>query len=266
MRHPRYASSSVQQFGFSSGPVTDDRMTDAEAQEVLRLHLQRTDGAPELSVEDVAEAIRLPAEDVQSLLAEVRRQKGVAEQAAPQKQRKLRDTRLALAAAVLAIAIAIGLIGWTARGFRSVNAQATEASSAETGSGFMLTIGNWSTFVSSAIDPKNASANGNLVEVIDNKVVEKTRMPHMELPKQTITDQELLKELKRGNWDASGIGHLNFGITLAQQPSVGDRSFSLPFYMGRSAEVRRIVQEERQWRIRHSLENIAKMLHVRDGD
>src|SRR2546421_3912886 len=88
---------------FQQSEQAQKLMSDSEAQDLLRLYLNKTEGATLISTADVAEAIHLPESQVEALLAELRAQKQAAATVKPQRRRKLRDVVIACLAALILI-------------------------------------------------------------------------------------------------------------------------------------------------------------------
>lgn len=236
-------------------------MTDAEAQEVLRLHLRRTDGRPELSATDVAEAIRVPESEVRRLLAEVRQNKRLETAIAPVSQTKRRDSRMAMVAAILFLVAVWSFAEWRIE-LRNAHRENLAPPTALMGNGYVVQIGEQTGFVATGIAATNAFMNQDLVQLIDREVVANTLGQQVPLG----NENQVLASLKSGKWDVPGMRFVPLRLHVnGAREQLSDESFTMPIYDGEDAQIQQRVDQERQTRIRESLKNIARVARVMDA-
>jgi hypothetical protein len=261
----------MQKLDQASVDATTGVMTDAEAQEVLRLHLKRSEGAPQLSTAEVAEAIRLPEEEVRNLLGEVRRNKKAEELLKPTptvRKRKSRDVLIAVVAALIfiyaaVVGVSVGLRVMRRnmeRDIRSViTTEGTIAPEAPNpySPGYQVTFGSQEFFVSSSINPVNADTNPDLIKVLNTDI--NGEGSTASYPARQ--DKDMLIALRSGNWHYQNLLYEDFKITYRSEEL--EVSSTMPTYAGKQPEIRRLVEAERLRRVKGALDLLASKYRLR---
>lgn len=224
--------------------ATDPKlMNDAEAQEVLRLHLTKTGGAPLVATGDVAEAIRIPEAQVQGLLAEVRAQQQLADQVQPNHKRKLRDVFMALVAGLILVTVFATAAMRTS--VRSTSGEWTVKPAT-----YVLAEGSIERPLATRIAPVNADRK-DLLDVLFADS-EANLIPHTnEVP--VVNASATLKGLKANDWETPGIRQVI--ITLSTGPETLETM--LPYYTGTDQTIQKVCADERYSRIRSLLRQLA---------
>jgi hypothetical protein len=253
-------------------------MTDSEAQDVLRLHLKRSEGSPQLSTAEVAEAIRIPESEVRSLLEEVRQIKRAEELLKPAPtvvKRKLRDSRLAIAAASIFVLMGIVFLTWFLSGWalgqkhevreveKFTNPVAQTENAAPTSvvqSGYSVTLGADTTFIPSTLGPVTADNDPDLLKVISTDLNSRFPPGNGYPIKQ---DENLLKALRAGNWNYQFLDQevLKIGYPFDDL----EASTQVPVYSGSQQEIKKLVQVERSRRMKGLLDLLAAKSRLKHG-
>jgi hypothetical protein len=226
-------------------------MSDVEAQEVLHLYMTQTGGAPQISTADVAEAIRVPESQVQSLLAQVRAQKTASASVKPVRRRKIRDVAIACIAALIFIAVALGV----ARGLHSSSEQS--AWMFETNSTYTLQTNTSSRSVKVHVPPVQADRGHELAEVLNTEATTNMR-PDISSSGFKEDAAKTLSQLNSGNWDAYGIVHQPIALSVGPVTAHS----SLPYYVGSDHAVQRLCIEQRLLRMTQLLQEIGQRARI----
>ena len=276
----------MQEFGEAT--TSNEGMSDAEAQAVLRLHLRRSEGTPNLSVGDVAEAIHLPSEEVRKLLADVRDEKRTEDALKAAKARQKRNRRDVLIVCMIPILVLL-MVFTTAiivsRNRRLIEEQNVEAvagpspvgahdasqfistdpptppsSFIASGPGLVGSFEGQQFFIKSAVDPTKMSQNDDLLKVltgeIENRIVNT-------VPLRVEDAQSMLGAIRSNNWDPEGLLH----IELTLQINGSDISYrdSMPYVNTDYAPLKQVLFDERVKRLKAMLEMLEAKEKVAKG-
>lgn len=224
--------------------ATDPKlMSDAEAHEVLRLNLTKTGGAPLVATADIAEAVRIPEAQVETLLAEVRARQGLADQVQPNHKRKVRDAFIALVASLILITVFATAAMRT--GVRSTDGEWTVKPAT-----YVLAEGSIERPLATHIAPVNADSK-ELLDVLFADS-EANLVPHTnETP--VVSASATIKGLKANDWETPGIRQVI--ITLSTGPETLEAM--LPYYTGTNQTIQKMCADERYSRIQSLLRQLA---------
>lgn len=271
----------MQDFGQATTQLNEG-MSDVEAQEVLRLHLRRAEGAPQLSVQDVAEAIRIPEHEVRQLLDEVRGHKRAEDllTASPEVRRwKERDTKRAFMAAIIFVALAACYLiivnrarifpgrheevviatGPNASSWIGTGAAAESVVASEPG--LNVEFLGTTFLVPCNIDSLHVAQSEDLMKVLSSEVENRLATP-VNPSEDTSANNKILKELVKGHYDIPGIVHDQLTLRIDGI----EVSESMPHHPGAGGELEEFLRQQRRERLKEMLEMIQTKRRLQLGD
>jgi hypothetical protein len=270
----------MQEFEQATMQRPTDAMSDAEAQEVLRLYLKRSEGAPQHSVAEVAQAVRLPEDEVRCLLADVRQAKraeDLLKVPVGVRRRKLRDSGVAFVAAASFVVMGIGLVAWgfSPGGF-SIPRRHNEVEQIFTtdngsdvrvvpsGNDLKIEIAGNQMVVPSRIEPLEVGQNQDLSQVVSSSLEQK--FDRWYAPAEStfeISPGQVIADIKSGRFDRRGLQLIP--VTIAIHGTKLTVTEDLPAATIDWPEVKDLVKVEREKRIKKMLEMLSTKARVEQG-